>query len=67
MRIVNGSVANEGRVELCFHGHWGSICSDTWNDVDAEVTCRQLGYIGIGKFLTLGVDQLVKSLCLTIP
>lgn len=48
VQIVGGTVTNEGRVELCFHGHWGTICSDTWNNADAGVVCKQLGYASSG-------------------
>ena len=37
-----------GRVEIRHLGVWGQICSRTWNDAAANVTCRQLdkGFIG---------------------
>ena len=44
VRLVNGTVANEGRVEICFNRRWGTICDDSWGFEEAEVTCRQLGY-----------------------
>lgn len=45
MRLAGGQLANEGRVEVCFGGVWGTICDDQWNAPDAMVVCRQLGYI----------------------
>ena len=44
LRLVNGSVLKEGRVEVCFNNTYGSICHDHWSGEDAQVVCRHLGY-----------------------
>ena len=42
--MVNGVTANQGRVEICINGTWGTVCDDHWWSYNSEVVCRQLGY-----------------------
>ena len=49
MRLVNGTLQQEGRIEICLNGVWGAICDDGWDANDARVFCKGLGYNGLSK------------------
>jgi len=46
IRLVNGTNATDGTVEVCIGGRYGTVCDDRWDELDARVVCRDLGYSG---------------------
>lgn len=47
IRLAGGT--HQGRVDICYNNVWGTVCSSAWNNVNAEVACRQLGLPFFGK------------------
>ena len=46
IRLMDGDVETEGRVEICYNNRWGTVCHDNGDYRDAVVVCNQLGYQG---------------------
>ncbi len=45
MRLVGGVSDSDGRVEVCDAlGRRRQVCQDGWDDQDATVVCRTLGF-----------------------
>jgi len=48
VRLVDGPIAGEGRIEMYFYtpGNfgWGTVCDDGFTDAAARVVCYMLGY-----------------------
>lgn len=44
VRLVDGFFPNVGRVEVCQNDNWITACDTGFDDTDARVVCRQLGF-----------------------
>ena len=48
IRLADGVLEQEGRVEVCVNGVWGSICGTGWSAIDGYVLCKQAGFDDTG-------------------
>ena len=46
IRLVEPSLL-EGHLEVCNYGVWATVCG--FEELDANVACRQLGYSSLGN------------------
>ena len=58
-RLASGINSLQGRVEVCFDGVWGTVCSNGWGNSEATVVCRQLGFSSSSKNQLLNTYSLL--------
>ena len=47
LRLSGGdALPHEGRLEIYHSGEWGAVCDDFFEQQEAEVACKQLGFTG---------------------
>ena len=72
IRLRGGSTDLEGRVEICLGNVWGTVCNREWDENDASVVCRQIGFSSEGVYTSMsrqagGMELLYQSGHLSLP
>jgi lysyl oxidase-like protein 2/3/4 len=49
----------QGNIEIFHFGEWGSICDDEFDDSEARVICKQLGFPGSKRSTSCSGDNLI--------
>ena len=49
IRLADGDIQQQGRVEICIDGIWSTICATNWDNSNAFVVCKQLGFAASGE------------------
>ena len=49
LRLSGAALTNQGRLEVCVNGAWGSVCDSqgVFTTDEATVACRQLGILQV--------------------
>ena len=66
IRLFNESFISNGVVEYCLDSTWTPVCGDDWEESEAAVACRQLGFAGEGnriKNCTIHISAAVAINC----
>ena len=51
---MGGPSRGAGRLEILHNGQWGTVCTDRFDKVEADLVCAQLG---LGLHLTFGASR----------
>ena len=46
-RLFGGSSIRSGMLQVFYLGEWGAVCDSGWDERDARIVCRDLGFPGV--------------------
>ena len=67
IRLINGSVPWEGKLEVLINETWFRVCDNFWTDVNARIACRQLGYYDFVSYRSYYNNDVISRPTLTHP
>ncbi len=54
LQVANEMAKTDGRVEICLEPSWKLLAVMDWDDINADVACKQLGFLSGGKGFNCG-------------
>ena len=52
LRLYDGTTEHEGILEIFHDNRWGSICDHSWDSIDSNIACKQMGFTGYETYYT---------------
>ena len=66
LRLLGSDLPHEGRLEVFINHQWVRVCDDGWNEADAGVVCRQLGFGSSGRVQQFQISGSGRELVIPI-
>ena len=63
VRLRGGKQPYSGYLELLHSGEWGFVCDDDWNQEDADIVCKELGFLrGVASTTQVGITTIILNI-----
>ena len=60
--LFGGTADSEGQIGVCINNTYATICDDFWDELDAQVVCRQIGLDNSGHAIATSGNRALTML-----